>query len=88
MILYYLLKIVYWIIYAFMWVFLQLPDVSLPDHFKNSLLAGYSYAQAINTILPIYELVTSICVVFLAYEGYYLLLKIINWIIRKIPSIN
>lgn len=88
MIVYYLLKIVYWVIYAFMYVFFLLPDVSIPIEFKNSIQTGYSYAQAINSFVPVSELITGIVVIFLAYEGYYLTLKIINWIIRKIPSIN
>jgi hypothetical protein len=71
-----------------MYIFLQLPDVAAFDNFHNALVTGYSYAQAINIIIPVTELITTICVIFLAYEGYYLTLKIINWIIRKIPTIS
>jgi hypothetical protein len=71
-----------------MWVFLQLPDVTISANFHDSLQTAYSYAQAINNFIPVTELFTTIAVVFLTYEGYYLVLKVINWIIRKIPTIS
>ena len=79
---------VYWLIYVFMYIFLLLPDVQPFNTLHNALLTGYSYAQAINMLFPVTELLGGVIVIFLAYEGYYLTLKIINWIIRKIPSIN
>lgn len=88
MIVYWLLKIVYWLIYALFYVILILPDVSIPVEFHDNIQTGYSYALAINSFVPVVELVGSIAVIYLAYEGYHLLLQVINWIIRKIPSIN
>lgn len=83
-----LLKVIYWLIYAIFGVFLFLPDVSLPIEFTSNVASALSYAQAINSFIPFSELFYVIGGVFLIYEGYYLLLKIVNWIIRKIPSIQ
>lgn len=88
MISYWLLKIIYWVIWLFFQVLLLAPDVSISETFRDSIITGYSYAHAINSFLPVSELFLSISVVFLAYEGSYLLFKLVNWLIRKIPGIN
>lgn len=88
MILSIILKIVYYFIYLHASILLLLPDVTISQNFADNLSTGIGYAKSINNILPVNELIYTIIGVFLAYEIGYLTLKLINWLIRKIPTIS
>jgi hypothetical protein len=63
------------------------PDVSLSDSVASSVATASTYISALNIVLPVGTLVSIIGLV-LTIEGVILLIKIINWFIRKIPTIN
>jgi len=83
-----ILTMIYYVIWLFTSPFLLLNDVVINTDFSNSLNNAISYAQAINSFFPVSELIYTIVGVFLLYESGYFLLKLINWVLRKIPSIN
>jgi len=64
-----------------------LPDVSLSDNINSAVGTASGYLAALNVIAPVNTLLTIIGL-FLTIEGIILLIKIINWFIRKIPTIN
>lgn len=83
-----ILNIIYYVIYLLASPLMLLNDVVINTDFSNSLNTAISYAQAINSFFPVYELIFTITSVFLLYEGGYFLLKLINWVLRKIPGIS
>jgi len=64
-----------------------LPEVSMPDGILNAITTAGSYVSAMNIILPM-DTLMAIIGLFLTIEGVILVIKIINWVIRKIPTIN
>lgn len=83
-----ILTLVYYLLYALAYVFLLAPDVVANPQFASSMATAVSYAQAINSFIPVSELLFTIAGVFLIYEGAYLALKVFNWVIRKFPGIS
>lgn len=69
------------------WFLNLFPDVSLSDSVSSSITTASTYISALNIILPVATLITILGLV-LTIEGAILLIKIINWFIRKIPTIN
>lgn len=63
------------------------PDVSLSDSVSSSVATASTYISGLNVVLPVATILT-IMGLFLTIEGVILLIKIINWFIRKIPGIN
>lgn len=88
MLVYILMKIVYYITYTVTYVFLIMPDVAIPQDFSQGLHTGISYARGLNSFFPVGELMYTIIALFLLYEGSYFILKLVNWVIRKIPTIS
>jgi hypothetical protein len=75
-------------IYNFIiWVLNLLPDISLSDSISSSITTAGGYLSALNTIAPVSTLL-AIIGLFLTIEGVILVIKIINWFIRKIPTID
>lgn len=64
-----------------------IPDVSLPDGILNAVNTASGYLSPFDVILPMATLI-AIILIFLAIEGIILIIKIINWIIRKIPGVS
>jgi hypothetical protein len=64
-----------------------LGDVSLNSNFASSLATASGYYHALNGILPM-DTMLAILGVSLAFEGAYLIFKLIMWIIAKIPMLN
>jgi hypothetical protein len=64
-----------------------LGNVSLNSSFASSLATASGYYHALNGILPM-DTMLSILGVSLAFEGGYLVFKLIMWIIAKIPTLN
>jgi hypothetical protein len=76
------------IIYAVVGGFANLmPDVSLSDNVAASIATASSYLSGLNNFLPITTLFAIMGLV-LTIEGAILGIKIVNWFIRKIPTIN
>jgi hypothetical protein len=80
----FLLNIVYYLVVGFVGIF---PDVSLSDSVSSSVATASTYISGLNIILPVATLLSIVGLV-LTIEGVILLIKIINWFIRKIPTIN
>ena len=80
----FLLNIIYSVVVGFIGLF---PDVSLSDSVSASVATASSYISGLSVVLPVATLIAIISLV-LAIEGVMLLIKIINWFIRKIPTIN
>jgi len=82
------LKIIYYILFFIGTPFMLAHDVVLSSSFTSSISSISAFASTLDTILPIHELIGTIVVVFLAYETAYLVLKLFNFVIRKIPGIS
>lgn len=83
-----ILTIAYYILLLLGGVFLLAPDVSLSPAVLSAIHNGTAFAMTLDAVLPIHELIVTICGLFLAYEAAYLTLKLFNFIIRKIPGLN
>lgn len=64
-----------------------LPEVSMPDGIINAITTAGGYIASMNIILPM-DTLLAIIGLYLTIEGVILVIKIINFIIRKIPGIN
>lgn len=64
-----------------------LGDVSLNSNFASSLATASGYYHSLNVILPM-DTMLAILGVSLAFEGAYLIFKLVMWIIAKIPTLN
>jgi len=64
-----------------------LGDVSLNSNFASSLATASGYYHALNGILPM-DTMIEILGISLAFEGGYLIFKLLMWIIKKIPMLN
>lgn len=82
-----LLNIIYAFIYALTAIFRLAPIVSLPMEITSAVSTARDYMEGLDTFLPITTLIT-ILSLFLAYEIAYFTMKLINWVIRKIPTIS
>ena len=78
------LNIVYSVVVGFIGL---LPDVSLSDSVASAVATASTYISGLNVVLPVATLLTIIGLV-LTIEAVMLLIKIINWFIRKIPTIS
>ena len=79
------------VVYVFLGFILSplslLADVSLNSNFASSLATASGYYHALSGILPM-DTMLAILGVSLAFEGAYLVFKLIMWIIAKIPMLN
>jgi hypothetical protein len=80
----FLLNLVYSISVGFLNLF---PDVSLSDSVSSAVNTASGYISALSIILPVSTLIAIVGLV-LTIEGVILVIKIVNWFIRKIPTIN
>ena len=86
MITYFLILILSYIIGAFLLPLQAFSDVNLNNDLINALNQAGQYLGYLNFILP-----SSFYTVFgfvLGFEVFIVLFKVINWLIRKIPTIN
>jgi len=83
----FIITILYYSIVAITSPLRLLPDVALPNDMINSIQTASTYIYAIDVAIPTGTILT-IFGLFIAVESGVLLFKGINWIIRKIPSIN
>lgn len=82
-----ILAVIYGFIYALTLPFRALDDVSLPASFTDSVNTASSYLIALDTYIPV-VIILALLAVFFAYETAYYSMKLINWVIRKIPTIS
>lgn len=79
--------ILYGVVYGITYPVRILPDVSLSENFTSAINNFNSYVVGLNYILPLSTLITIIGL-FLSIELFILMYKIMNWLIRKIPTIS
>jgi len=82
-----ILYLFYLFIYGLTAPLRYLNDVSLPADLTNAIQTTNSYLASINFIFPVSTFL-EIFTLILAIEGFIILYKIINWLIRKIPTID
>jgi hypothetical protein len=80
----FLLNLVYSVASGFLNLF---PTTSISDDVLNSIQTANTYIAGLNIILSVYTILTILGLT-LTIEGVILTIKIINWFIRKIPTIN
>jgi len=61
--------------------------VSLSDNIAASIATAAGYASALNNYIPLSTIVAIMGLV-LSIEFVILTIKVVNWFIRKIPTIN
>lgn len=79
-----ILNLIYTTINEFL---LLLPDVALPNSVLASASTASTYLSALSSFTPVSNLLLIIGLV-LVVEGVILTIKIVNWFIRKIPTVN
>jgi hypothetical protein len=82
-----MLYILFTILYGLMTPFTLLPDASLPSAFTSAMTSASAYISALNDFLPVSTLLTIIgllVVIEIAINTFML----INWAIKKIPTIG
>ena len=62
-------------------------DTSAFSNFTDSIIQASGYLSAVDNIVPVTTIMT-IVGIFIFFETVILIIKIINWIIRKIPTIS
>lgn len=77
----------YLLIYAISSPLRLLNDVVLPNNLADSITTANAYLVSLNFILPVDNLLITLGLI-LTIEGFIILYKSINWLIRKIPTIN
>ena len=87
MIINFLIFLLWGIIYGLTYPLRILSDVSLSPDFLNSISTANNYIAGLNYVLPLPTLITIIGI-FLGIEVFIFAYKLINWLIRKIPTIN
>jgi uncharacterized membrane protein YfcA len=83
-----ILSVIYVFIYGLTSPLRLAPDVSLPSIVTNTIGTASSYISALDRFLPITELVFILTAIFIIYESGYFAYKLVNWVIRKIPTIS
>lgn len=83
----YFVLAIYAFIYAITSPFRLAPDVSLPVSWVNAINTGGGYVMSLDNFLPM-GVIFGVLVVFVAYESAYFAIKLVNWVIRKIPGIS
>lgn len=75
--------------YGLIWLVLApiraLPNASLPEGLADALSSAGQYVSPLNTVVPV-PTITAVVVALVSIEGFMLLWKGINWILRRIPT--
>lgn len=81
------LKIIYVFILGITSPLRLLADVTLPSEISNAIINASGYYNSLNAILPM-DTIIQILGISITFEGFYLIYKLIMWVIKKIPTIN
>ena len=82
-----ILDLIYAVLSLILWPVRQLPDVSLPPSIAEAISTAGAYIGGLDLILPV-NTILAVLGLFLAIEGGILAYRIVNWLIRKIPTIS
>jgi len=81
------IAVVYAFVYVLTAVFRVTPIVSLPDTWIDSVEIAGHYMISLDNFVPVAVIVGALFI-FTLYEIGYFGMKLINWVIRKIPTIS
>jgi len=87
MILDFIIYLLWGITYGLTYPLRIMADVSLSTNFAETISTANNYLAGLNFILPLSTLMTIIGL-FIGIEVAIFAYKLINWLIRKIPTIN
>lgn len=82
-----LLYVIFGLIKLLLLPFTLLPNASLPIDFSNAIVVASSYISSFNNFIPVQTILTILSLV-LTIEFFIILFKLINWTIKKIPTIG
>jgi len=82
------IKLAYSMVYVLTYLLRFADDVTLPTVLTSGIVDVSNAVMLINNIFPVTETIYLLIGIFVVYEVAYFGLKIINWIIRKIPTIS
>lgn len=82
-----ILNLLYYAVYLLTYPLRLFPDVSLPVGVANSIQMANTYIASVDFVLPVSTFLT-IFGIFISVEVFILTYKAMNWLIRKIPSVN
>ena len=82
-----LIIIIYMITLALITPFLILPDVDLSNEFGEAITQIANILATFDFIIPV-NFIVIVLSVWITYSTSYVILKGINWLIRKIPSVS
>ena len=83
----FILFILYNVVLLFLAPLRAFSDVNLDSNIGLSIIKAKEYLANVNQVLPVGTIV-SIIGIFVAVNGFILIWKAVNWLIRKIPTIN
>ena len=81
------IQLLFWIVWVITSPLRLLQDVSISSNFISAIGTANGYISSISFVVPVYTLL-SILAIMVGIEGGIILFKLINWTIRKIPTIN
>lgn len=87
MIIYFLILIFYFLSNLIVSPLLLLPDVNLPTDFASNFSQIGQLLSILDIILPLGTILFLLGFV-LSFEAFIILFKVINWVIKKIPTIS
>jgi len=80
-----------YMVYGVIWLLIEpfriLPDASLPSNIASAITTANTYLVSINSFVPVSTILTIVALT-LVVEGFILSWKLINWVIKKIPTIS
>ena len=82
-----LINIVYLFVYGLTAVFRITPIVTLPATWTQSVEIAGHYIISLDHFIPV-AIIVGALIVFTVYEIAYFGMKLVNWVIRKIPTIS
>jgi len=82
-----LLYIIFGLIKVLLIPFTLLPNASLPVDFSNAIVSASNYISAFNDFIPVNTILIILGLV-LTIELFINIFKLINWTIKKIPTIG
>ncbi len=80
--------VIYPAVFALTAVFRLTPIVTLPSSFTSAISNASGAVDSLNQFVPVFELFLILIGFFLVYEIAYFGMKLVNWVIRKIPTIS
>lgn len=63
------------------------PTASISDSITSSVTTASSYMVSLNTFAPVNTIIIIVGIA-MVLEGIFITIKLINWVIRKIPTIS